>query len=96
MSASTRTREIRFEQTMSDAEALMWNIEKGPWLNPSGAMIRILDRPLDIELFRARLSTAVAEIPRLRERVVPGFGRLSPPPHERPTQSLASTITYAT
>ena len=79
MSVRTGTHEIRFEQTMSDAEALMWNIEKDPWLNPSGAMISILDRPLDIELFRARLSTAVAEIPRLRERVVPGFGRLSPP-----------------
>ena len=79
MSASTHTRETRFEQTMSDAEALMWNIEKDPWLNPSGAMISILDRPLDIELFKARLRTAIAEIPRLRERVVPGFGRLSPP-----------------
>ena len=61
MSVRTGTHEIRFEQTMSDAEALMWNIEKDPWLNPSGAMISILDRPLDIELFRARLSTAVAE-----------------------------------
>jgi WS/DGAT/MGAT family acyltransferase len=57
----------------------MWNIEKDPWLNPSGAMISILDRPLDIDLFKARIRTAVAEIPRLRERVVPGFGRLSPP-----------------
>ena len=79
MSTSARTRELRFEQKMSDAEALMWNIEKDPWLNPSGAMVSILDQPLDIELFKARIRTAVAEIPRLRERVVPGFGRLSPP-----------------
>jgi len=79
MSTSARTRELRFEQKMSDAEALMWNIEKDPWLNPSGAMVSILDRPMDIELFKARIRLAVAEIPRLRERVVPGFGRLSPP-----------------
>ena len=79
MSTTTGTRELRFEQKMSDAEALMWNIEKDPWLNPSGAMISTLDRPLDVKQFKARIRSAVAEIPRLRERVVPGFGRLSPP-----------------
>ena len=76
---SERTRELRFEQKMTDAEALMWNIEKDPWLSPNGAMISILDRPLDAERFRQRIRYAVAEVPRLRERVVPGFGRLAPP-----------------
>jgi WS/DGAT/MGAT family acyltransferase len=77
--AENREREQRFERKMSDAEALMWNVEKDPWLNPSGAMISILDRPLDMDQLRHRMAVAVAKIPRLRERVVAGFGRLSPP-----------------
>lgn len=77
--STTRERELRFESKMSDAEALMWTIEKDPWLNPSGAMVSILDRPMDFDAFRIRLNNAVAEIPRMRERVVPGFGRLAPP-----------------
>ena len=51
--AETREREQRFSDRMSDHEALMWNIEKDPWLNPSGAAITILDRPLDPDHFRA-------------------------------------------
>jgi WS/DGAT/MGAT family acyltransferase len=72
-------REQRFERRMSDAEALMWNVEKDPWLNPSGASISILDRPLDLDQFRRRVAVAVAQVPRLRERVVSGLGRFSPP-----------------
>ncbi len=71
--------EMRFAARMSDAEALMWNVEKDPWLNPSGATVSLLDRPADAEQFARRLRYAVARIPRLRERVVPGLGRLSPP-----------------
>ena len=77
--STTRERELRFESKMSDAEALMWTIEKDPWLNPSGAMVSILDKPLDFAAFRIRINNAAAEIPRMRERVVPGFGRLAPP-----------------
>ena len=72
-------RELRFERTMSDAEALMWNVEKDPWMNPSGGVVTILDRPLDVELFRARIQKSVADIPRLRERVVSTTGRLTNP-----------------
>ena len=75
----TRERELRFSAQMSDAEALMWNVEKDPWLNPSGAMIVIFDQPLDMDLFVERMKVAVAKVPRLRERVQPGFGRLAPP-----------------
>jgi diacylglycerol O-acyltransferase / wax synthase len=71
--------ELRFASRMSDFEALMWNVEKDPWLNPSGATVSLLDRPVDTEQFARRLRFAVAKIPRLRERVMPGLGRLSPP-----------------
>ena len=67
-----------FEQVMSDAETLMWNIERDPWLNPSGAMLTILDRSLDINQFTNRIAQAVAMIPRLAERVVPTLGPLPP------------------
>lgn len=72
-------REQRFETRMSDAEALMWNVEKDPWLNPSGGSLIMLDGPLDLDHFKGMLAAAVAEVPRLRERVVPGLGRMSPP-----------------
>ncbi len=72
-------REQRFERRMSDAESLMWNVEKDPWLNPSGGSVAVLDGPIDIEHFRAQIAAAVATVPRLRERAVAGFGRFSPP-----------------
>ena len=36
MSDQGSERELGFEARMSDAEALMWNLEKDPWLNPNG------------------------------------------------------------
>jgi diacylglycerol O-acyltransferase len=70
---------VTFERRMSDFEALMWNVEKDPWLNPSAGVVVVCDRSPDVADFRGRIAHAVAEIPRLRERVVPGVGRLSPP-----------------
>ncbi len=72
-------RELSFDSRMSDAESLMWNLEKDPWLNPSGAMLTILDRPPDMARFEQRIAGAAESIPRLAERVVAGLGRLSPP-----------------
>jgi diacylglycerol O-acyltransferase / wax synthase len=72
-------REQRFERRMTDAEALMWNVEKDPWLNPNGGAVAILDRPLDVDHYRAQMAAAVAAVPRLMERVVGGFGRFGPP-----------------
>jgi WS/DGAT/MGAT family acyltransferase len=77
--AEPRERELRFERRMSDAEALMWNVEKDPWLNPNGASIAVLDGPIDVDLFRRRVKYAISKIPRLRERVAPELGRLTPP-----------------
>jgi WS/DGAT/MGAT family acyltransferase len=76
---STQEREQRIDHRMSDAEALMWNVEKDPWLNPSGAAITLLDQPLDADHFRQTMEAAVAGLPRLHQRVVPGIGRLATP-----------------
>ena len=77
--AEQREREMRFSDRMTDHESLMWNVEKDPWLNPSGASLTILDGKIDEEHFRRTLRRAVAKMPRLYERVVPGLGRLAPP-----------------
>ena len=42
-------REIAFADRMTDHEALMWNIEKDPWLSPNGSSMVLLDRPPDLE-----------------------------------------------
>jgi diacylglycerol O-acyltransferase len=70
---------VTFQRRMSDFEALMWRVEKDPWLNPSGGVVVVCDRPPDVDDYRRRIAHAVVEIPRLRERVVPGAGPLSPP-----------------
>jgi WS/DGAT/MGAT family acyltransferase len=64
---------------MSDAEALMWNLEKDPSLRSTFLNVTFLDRAPSFEGFRARIAKAVAEIPRLRQKVDPGPGRLAPP-----------------
>ncbi|MEQ8841513.1 MAG: wax ester/triacylglycerol synthase family O-acyltransferase [Acidimicrobiales bacterium] len=74
-----RPREIDATERMSEHEALMWNIEKDPWLNPSGGALFIFDQPIDVDLLRARMRTAVANLPRFTQRVQPGLGRLSTP-----------------
>nr|WHW29281.1 putative wax ester synthase/acyl-CoA:diacylglycerol acyltransferase [uncultured bacterium] len=74
-----KERDFSFSHRMSEHEALMWNIEKDPWLNSSGAALTILDKPVDMDLFRRQVRFGVAKIPRLYQRVVPGLGRLSTP-----------------
>lgn len=64
---------------MTDVEALMWNVEKDPHLDPSFASVTLLDRPPDLEHLRRRLLRMVDRIPRLHQRVVPTLGRLAPP-----------------
>jgi WS/DGAT/MGAT family acyltransferase len=64
---------------MTDAEALMWNLEKDPYLSASIANVTILSQPPDRERLRARLDRASATIARLHQRVVPALGRMAPP-----------------
>jgi WS/DGAT/MGAT family acyltransferase len=64
---------------MSDAEALMWNLEKDPHLSASIANITILATPPDPERLRARIGRAADTIARLHQRVVPALGRMAPP-----------------
>src|SRR5688572_3684636 len=64
---------------MTDAEAMMWNIEHDPRLSSNIGSIVLCDGPLDFDKLRRRVAGAVKDIPRLRERVAPVLGRLAPP-----------------
>src|SRR5438309_277604 len=72
-------RPLRFERRMSDAEALMWTIEKDPALRSSFLQLTLLDSAPDFERFRRRMARAVRVLPRLRQRVVPAPARFAPP-----------------
>ena len=59
-----------FESTMSDDEALMWRIGADLWLDPSGSLLAILDRPVDLDLLRRKVAAGIPSMPRLVERVL--------------------------
>ena len=64
---------------MTDAEALMWQLERDPVLRSSFVSVTFLDRPPDMARLRRRMRGAVAQIPRLRQRVVESPGVLGTP-----------------
>jgi WS/DGAT/MGAT family acyltransferase len=64
---------------MTDAEALMWVVEREPGLRSSFSNVTFLERLPDLARFRRRMLAAVAQIPRLRQRVVGMPGGLGPP-----------------
>jgi WS/DGAT/MGAT family acyltransferase len=55
---------------MTEAEAMMWAIERDPWLAPSGGSITIYDQELDFDRFRAAVANAIAAEPRLTQHVI--------------------------
>lgn len=57
------------ERRMSDTEALMWRLEKDPYLASTFANITVLDRPPDMDLLYARMERTSMLFPRLRRRV---------------------------
>jgi diacylglycerol O-acyltransferase len=70
---------MRPERRMTDAEALMWTVEKDPALRASFLNITLLDRAPDFDRLRRRMQRAVQVIPRLRRRVVSPPARVAPP-----------------
>ncbi len=72
-------RELLGERRMSDVEALLWNVDKDPYLSSNFGSITLLDGSPDLARFRQRMLVAVSRIPRLHQRVVPALGRLAPP-----------------
>lgn len=71
--------EFDFEPRMSDADALMWNIEKDPLLRSTITTVLLFDRPLDPERFRRRMDRVSRLVPRLRQRVRGHAMSVAPP-----------------
>jgi WS/DGAT/MGAT family acyltransferase len=71
--------ELYFDRKMSDVEGLMWRLEKDPYLTSTFGNVTILDRKPDIDRMRRRFERASIAIPRLRQRVHPSPGNVSPP-----------------
>jgi WS/DGAT/MGAT family acyltransferase len=70
---------IRFEDRMSDSDALMWNIEKDPLLRSTIAVVWLLDRAPDRARLEAKIERATRTIPRLRQHVVSNPASIAPP-----------------
>ena len=70
---------IRFENRMSDMDALMWGIEKDPLLRSTITALAVLDRAPDHERMREKIQRGLAQIPRLRQRAVSTPGSIAPP-----------------
>jgi len=68
-----------FDAYMSDADALMWNVEKDPLLRSTIVSVVQLDRSPSWERLVDRIERGAYLIPRLRQRVVTPFLRLGPP-----------------
>lgn len=64
---------------MSDAEALMWRLDKDPALTGTFGNLSIIDRAPDMERLRRRLERASIAIPRLRQRVQSAPANVAPP-----------------
>src|SRR3954447_8283868 len=70
---------MRFEERMSDADALMWTIEKDPLLRSTITAVSILDSSPDADRLVESLDRATRLVPRLRQRVVSNSLSIAPP-----------------
>ena len=68
-----------FDLQMSDADALMWTVEKDPTLRSTVVTVLTLDRSPDWEALVERVERGSRLIPRLRQRVVSPTWRVGPP-----------------
>lgn len=66
-------------ERMTDAEGLMWRLEKDPFLSSTFSNVSILDRPMNVTAFMRRMHRATIAIPRLRQRVQPAPANLGAP-----------------
>ena len=70
---------IRFDNRMSDAEGLMWRLDKDPYLTSTIMNLSVLDRAPDFARLRRRMTRASIAIPRLRQRVQSFPANIAPP-----------------
>ena len=61
--------DIQFTDRMSDADALMWTIEKDPALRSTITTVMVFDRKIDRTRLLERFERLSRVVPRLRQRV---------------------------
>jgi WS/DGAT/MGAT family acyltransferase len=71
--------ELRFEHRMTDADALMWTIEKDPMLRSTITAVLLLDRAPDAKRLRHLLDRGTRLVPRMRQRVRGNPMSVAPP-----------------
>ncbi len=71
--------EVHFEHRMSDADALMWHIERDPQLRSTITTVWILDQEPDEARLMEKIDRASRVVPRLRERVSSSQFSMAPP-----------------
>ncbi len=70
---------VRYDDRMSDGDALMWNIERDPLLRSTIAVVWLMDRAPERGRFERKVERATRTLPRLRQRVLPNPLALAPP-----------------
>ncbi|MBS1838091.1 MAG: diacylglycerol O-acyltransferase, partial [Actinobacteria bacterium] len=70
---------IRYNDRMSDEDALMWSIEKDPMLRSTITVVVLLEGPVDRATVRRSVDRVSRVIPRLRQRVRSNPLSLAPP-----------------
>jgi len=63
---------------MTDAESLMWRLEKDPMLSSNVSTVTLLDRVPDFDRLVRRMDRATASVVRLRQKVAPAIGPTAP------------------
>ncbi len=81
-------------ERMSDVEALMWSLEADPVLSSTFANLTFFDRTPDPDALRRRLWRASRVVPRLRRRVVDGFGPAAPTWEDDPDFDLDAHLRW--
>lgn len=71
--------EMEFDEWMSDADAALWHAERDPRLRSTIALVCELDSLPDRARFDESIAYTLAQIPRLRQRVVEDALRIAPP-----------------
>ena len=71
--------DLHFDRKMSDAEGLMWRLEKAPHLSSTFANATVLDKSPNFDTFLRRMERATYAVPRLRQRVQPAPANISAP-----------------
>lgn len=67
------------DRRMSDVEAMMWRLDKDPYLASTFANVTIVDRHIDFDRFLARMERTAMLVPHMHMRVQPAPGNFGNP-----------------